>query len=145
MSEQRRFWDEMVMFRNQFYKHWITGGDFNAIRNNKEMCNCVGLLKGSTDFGKFIEKCKLIDLPLIGKKFTWYGLEKKKSRFDRFVVEEEWLELCDDIQQQELKRTVSDHVSILLTKGFVDWGPKPFKFFNAWLRNKECPSLIRNE
>lgn len=27
----------------------------------------------------------------------------------------------------------------------MDWGPKPFKFFNAWFSNKECPSLIRKE
>lgn len=63
-------------------------GDFNAIRNNNERRNCVGLLKGSRDFGMFIDSCKLVDLPLIGKKFTWYGPEKKKSRLDRFLVEE---------------------------------------------------------
>ncbi|KAH1073758.1 hypothetical protein J1N35_026086 [Gossypium stocksii] len=135
----------MVVFRNQFHNHWIVGGDFNAIRNNKEMSNCVGLLKGSRDFRRFINKCKLVDVPLIGKKFTWYGPEKKKSRLDRFLVEEEWLVLFDDVQQQGIKRTILDHISILLSKGFVDWGPKPFKFFNAWLSNKVCPNLIKKE
>ncbi|KAG8502299.1 hypothetical protein CXB51_002210 [Gossypium anomalum] len=91
LSEQRSFWEEMLMlmFRNQFSKHWIMGGDFNGITNKDERSNCVGLLKGSRDFGMFIDNCKLVDLPLMGKKFTWYGPDKKKSRLDRFLVEEE--------------------------------------------------------
>ncbi|KAH1113428.1 hypothetical protein J1N35_006806 [Gossypium stocksii] len=103
------------------------------------------MLKGSRDFRWFIDMCKLVDVPLMGKKFTWYGSEKKKSRWDQFLVEEEWLVLFDDVQQQGLKRTVSDYILILLTKGVVDWGPKPFKFFNAWLSNKDCPNLIKKE
>ncbi|KAH1114715.1 hypothetical protein J1N35_008093 [Gossypium stocksii] len=82
---------------------------------------------------------------MTGKKFTWYSLDRKKSRLDRFLVEEEWLELFDDIQQQRLNRSVLDHIPILLIKESVDWGPKPFKFFNAWYRNKECPNIIRKE
>lgn len=44
-----------------------------------------------------------------------------------------------------IKRSISDHISILLVNGIVDWGPRPFKFFNAWLNNKECLSLITKE
>lgn len=36
----------------------------------------------------FIEIYKIIDLPLIGRKFTWYGPENKRSRLDRFLVDE---------------------------------------------------------
>ncbi|KAA3481732.1 LINE-1 reverse transcriptase isogeny [Gossypium australe] len=118
--------------------HWILGGDFNAIRNKSERSNCVGLLRSSKDFGSFIEKCKLVDLPLLRKKFTWYGPDKKKGRLDRFLVDEDWYEHFEDIHQQGLNRSVSDHIPILLTNDPLDWGPKPFKFFNAWISKKEC-------
>ncbi|TYI14468.1 hypothetical protein ES332_A08G122500v1 [Gossypium tomentosum] len=66
--------------------------DFNIVRNKSERSNYVGLLQGSKDFWSFIDKCKLVDLLLIGKNLTWYRLDKKKSRLDRFLVDEEWLE-----------------------------------------------------
>ncbi|MBA0818828.1 hypothetical protein Gohar_021152, partial [Gossypium harknessii] len=90
LSNKKILWEEMIEIRKQLTNYWIMGGDFNAIRNKSERCNCVGLLKGSKVFGSFIDKCKLVDLPLLGKKFTWYGPDKKKSRLDRFVVDEEW-------------------------------------------------------
>ncbi|TYI32171.1 hypothetical protein ES332_A04G040300v1 [Gossypium tomentosum] len=67
-GDQRFFWEEIIEIREQFTNHWIVGGDFNTIRNKSGRSNCVGLLRGSRDFGKFIEKCKLVDLPLLGKK-----------------------------------------------------------------------------
>ncbi|XP_017604874.1 uncharacterized protein LOC108451727 [Gossypium arboreum] len=145
LRDQRFFWEEIIEIREQFTNHWIVGGDFNAIRNKSERSNCVGLLRGSRDFGKFIEKCKLVDLPLLGKKFTWFGPENKKSRLDRFLIDEDWFENSEDFQQQGLNRSISNHIPVLLSYGSVDWGPKPFKFFNAWFNKKECLSLIRKE
>ncbi|TYH21375.1 hypothetical protein ES288_A04G039000v1 [Gossypium darwinii] len=68
LRDQRFFWEEIIEIREQFTNHWIVGGDFNTIRNKSGRSNCVGLLRGSRDFGKSIEKCKLVDLPLLGKK-----------------------------------------------------------------------------
>ncbi|KAH1131307.1 hypothetical protein J1N35_002685 [Gossypium stocksii] len=121
------------------------GGDFNAITNKSERRNCLGLLKGSKDFLKFIENCSLVDLPMLWRKFTWYGPENKKSRLDRFLLDEGWFEKIEDFQQQGLNRTVSDHIPILLSYGSSDWGPRLFKFFNAWVQNKECMSIIKKE
>ncbi|MBA0566552.1 hypothetical protein Golob_011359 [Gossypium lobatum] len=104
LMEQKILSEEMIEVRKQFTNHWIVGGDFNRVSNRSKRSNCVGLLKGSKDFGSFIDKCKLVDLPLMGKKFTWYGTEKKRSRLDRFLVDEEWLEHFEDLQQQGLKR-----------------------------------------
>ncbi len=44
-------------------------------------------------FNEFIEKSELVDIPLVGRKFTWYkpnGLVK--SRIDKVLVSKEWLE-----------------------------------------------------
>ncbi|KAK5772967.1 hypothetical protein PVK06_049269 [Gossypium arboreum] len=84
LLEQKIFWEEILKVRDRFKNFWIVGGDFNAIRSKSERSNCVGLLRGSKDFLSSLERCKLVDLPLLGRKFTWYGSENKKSRLDWF-------------------------------------------------------------
>ena len=46
------------------------------------------------------------------------------------------------LKQWGLPRTISDHCPILLKVYGKDWGPKPFKFFNAWLSNSKCIWLM---
>ncbi|KAK5834953.1 hypothetical protein PVK06_010633 [Gossypium arboreum] len=87
---------------------------------------------------------KLSELRM-GKKFTWYGQENKKNRLDRFLLDEFWLLKMKDLQQIGLKRSVSDHIPILLADAEVDWGPRPFKFINGWLKKKDCMGLIKKE
>ncbi|TYJ12132.1 hypothetical protein E1A91_A11G327600v1, partial [Gossypium mustelinum] len=94
---------------------WIVGGDFNTVRNRSERINCSGIEKGSKEFGEFIDRCKLVDLPLMGKKFTWIGSDSKHSRLDRFLIEEDWL------------------------------GPRPLKFVNACLKKEDYRNLIEME
>lgn len=55
------------------------------------------------DFNQFIDDMHLIDLPLLGRKFTWvrsngYAL----SRLDRFLVSESWLESWGGTSQRFL-------------------------------------------
>ncbi|KAH1055655.1 hypothetical protein J1N35_033720 [Gossypium stocksii] len=98
LSEQQMLWEEIIGLRSVFSKAWIVGGDFSAVKNRSERIYCSGIEKGSKEFGEFIDKCKLVDLPLVGKKFTWIGLDSKRSKLDRFLTEEEWLVLLKDLQ-----------------------------------------------
>ncbi|GKV25095.1 hypothetical protein SLEP1_g34588 [Rubroshorea leprosula] len=41
-----------------------------------------------------------------------------------------------------LRRTVSDHCPIVLKNEQVDWGPKPFRFLDAWLEQPGCKEVI---
>ncbi|KAB2063728.1 hypothetical protein ES319_A10G237200v1 [Gossypium barbadense] len=118
--KQKIFWEEILEVRERSIKFWVMGRDFNTIRNKSERSNFVGLLRGSKDFLDFIEKCNLVDLPLLGRKFTWHGPDNKKSRLDRFLVDEVWLEKIEDFQQQGLNRSVPDHIPILLSHGSTD-------------------------
>ncbi|TYI19165.1 hypothetical protein ES332_A07G145500v1 [Gossypium tomentosum] len=85
LLEQKIFWVEILEVRDRFTYFWIVGGDSNAIRNKSDKSNRVGLLRGSKDFLSSLERCKLVDLPLLRRKFTWYGPENKKSRLDWFL------------------------------------------------------------
>ncbi|KAK8368557.1 hypothetical protein V6Z11_A01G049800 [Gossypium hirsutum] len=110
-----------------------------------ERSNCLGSEKGSREFVNFISNCNIIDLPLLGKKFTWYGQDNKKNKLDRFLLEDFWLIKIKDLQQLGLKRSVSDHIPILLADAEFDWDPRPFKFINGWLKKKGCTDLIEKE
>lgn len=46
------------------------------------------------------------------------------------------------LKQWGLPRTISDHCPVLLKEDDRNWGPKPFKFFNAWLSNPKCLQLM---
>lgn len=118
--EQSILWGVLTELIIQFASPWIRGGDFNVVQCRSERSRCVGSTKGSREFDNFIQTCKLIDLPLVGKKFTWYEPDNKKSRLDRFLVEEHWLIKIKDLQQMGLKRSVSDHIPILLADAEID-------------------------
>ncbi|MBA0734722.1 hypothetical protein Gogos_018617, partial [Gossypium gossypioides] len=66
---------------------WVCGGMETVLINVYAPNN----LEGSKEFGDFINRCKLVDLPLLGKKFTWIGLDNKRNKLDRFLLKEEWL------------------------------------------------------
>ncbi|MBA0623611.1 hypothetical protein Godav_009062, partial [Gossypium davidsonii] len=85
-----------------------------------ERSNCVGLLTGSKAFNSFIDECKVVDLPLFGKKFTWFDPKNKMSSLDRFLVDEYWLVRFNDLIQQGYDRSISGHISILLYNSSVD-------------------------
>ena len=74
-------------------------GDFNSVRFE---CERIGIRRDLTyrtemeKFNGFIEKCELLDLPVVGRKYMWYcpnGLVK--SRID-ILVSQAWLQLWPD-------------------------------------------------
>ena len=49
-----------------------------------------------------------------------------------------------DSSQCNLERNYSDHYPIIMKSKRIDWGPKPFKVFDAWLNNKEYQKVVRD-
>ena len=88
---------------------------------------------------------EVLDLSLLGKKYTWYGSGNRKSRLDRCLVTSKWLIKFKDLCLKGLKRALSDHCPLLLATEKYDWGPKHFKTFDCWFNDKILLSLIENE
>ncbi|GKV03088.1 hypothetical protein SLEP1_g15456 [Rubroshorea leprosula] len=96
-----------------------------------------------TGFEEFILNNGLMDLPMLGRKYTWYQLNGQcMSRLDRFLFNDEWLTKWPDLKQWGLHRSMSDHRPILVKNEAHNWGPKPFKFFNAWLYNSGFTEMV---
>jgi hypothetical protein len=66
--------------------------DFNAVRNTAERRSSSAGQR-SLDllgFNRFIDENFLVNLPLCGRKYTWYiGDGRSMSRLDRFLLSEE--------------------------------------------------------
>ncbi|GKV03119.1 hypothetical protein SLEP1_g15482 [Rubroshorea leprosula] len=123
--------------------NWCLLGDFNATRNQFERAGNNSQTSIMRQFEEFIQEAGLVEIPLIGRKFTWYHPNGcSMSILDRFLLFEELIMMWPDIKPWGLKRSLSDHCPILLKNEKINWGPKPFKFFNVWLKQKSFMELI---
>ncbi|GKC16390.1 RNA-directed DNA polymerase, eukaryota, reverse transcriptase zinc-binding domain protein, partial [Tanacetum coccineum] len=65
--------------------------------------------------------------------------ERDAFSFNDFISK---VGLCD-IQLGALERIISYHCPIFLCGKSINFGPKPFKFFDAWLDHLEFPHFVR--
>jgi len=97
---------------------WCCCGDFNAVKSVEERKGVRGSTsqkKEISDFNNFSDKNLLVDLPIVGKKYTWYKVNgSAKSRFDNALVFEEWLQMWPMTKQYIQLREVSDHFALVL-------------------------------
>ncbi|GKV39902.1 hypothetical protein SLEP1_g47602 [Rubroshorea leprosula] len=144
LGKKRILWEELKALVAGRGGNWCIMGDFNAVRKVGERGGSREISAEMREFDGFIRDVGLVDLPLIGRKFTWVQASgRSMSRIDRFLLSEGWLTKWGDAKQWGLNRTVSDHCPILLKQQVVDWGPKPFKFFNSWIEQEGCRELIK--
>lgn len=145
-AEKNELWAALESkMRGKENEKWCIVGDFNSIRCEEER-------RGSGSFSRMnemrmfntrINQLNLIDIPLERRKYTWYKDNgKSSSRLDRFLLSAQWVAKWPNLSQIGIKRRVSDHVAILLRDETVDWGPKPFKFVNGWMKEEGFKKVV---
>ncbi|PNY09903.1 cysteine-rich receptor-like protein kinase, partial [Trifolium pratense] len=110
-------------------------GDFNAIKQVEERRSSRGSQRSSDHipFSHFIDNNNLVDLPLSGRKFTWFrGDGLSMSRLDRFLLSKEWCLTWPNCNQEAKMRGLSDHCPLVLSKNDKDWGPRPSRMLKCW-------------
>ncbi|KAI5430646.1 hypothetical protein KIW84_035018 [Lathyrus oleraceus] len=146
IEKNRVFWARLVEFKSKFPEGlWCVGGDFNTVwvkAERKGISNNFNI-REAEDFEGFISSMNLVDVPMINKRFTWYNLDGSAcSRLDRFLMSEKLFDLWCVGGIVAMDRSISDHCPIWLNCNFVDWGPKPFKFFKGWCEHDEFIPLV---
>ncbi|XP_071713183.1 uncharacterized protein [Rutidosis leptorrhynchoides] len=122
---------------------WVIGGDFNEVRSPNERQNCNFISSRAKLFNNFIDNNHLIEVPLVGKRYTRFSDDGiKLSKLDRFLVSGNFIQTWGDISTIALDRGTSDHCPLILWVKTEDFGPKPFKTFNVWFKNKEVEQII---
>ena len=96
-------------------------------------------------FNSFVDANLLLDLPIEVKKFTWFNSNgSAKSRLDRVLVSEEWMENWPMCKQYAQQREVSDHCAIVVKSLDKAWGPKPFRTIDAWFTERGFCEMVKN-
>ncbi|GKV27571.1 hypothetical protein SLEP1_g36731 [Rubroshorea leprosula] len=138
---KRMLWDDLQGLLNSKRGKWCLMGDFNAVRGIEERAGETGISSEMREFDNFIINAALIDLPLLGRKYTWYNSNGQyMSRIDRFLLLEDWVAKWGDVKQWGLRKSVSDHCPILLKNKKIDWGPKPFKGQKGFILKEKLKS-----
>ncbi|GKU89286.1 hypothetical protein SLEP1_g3443 [Rubroshorea leprosula] len=140
-------WNEISNLMYEYGEgNWCIGGDFNAIHNREEKRGRSFDDLAMRAFNCFIEETGLVDLPLRGRKFTWFKSDgTATSRLDRFLVSTKFLINFPELIQKGLKRDIFYHCSIVLISSSMDWGPKPFRSLDCWLELKEFSSFVQEK
>ncbi|XVE88826.1 hypothetical protein DITRI_Ditri19aG0099700 [Diplodiscus trichospermus] len=63
-------------------------------------------------------------------------------RLDRFLVASEFLLVYPTLKQKLWPKSISDHNPISISVDDLNWGPKPFKFFNHWLEEENYHKVV---
>ncbi|XP_068475131.1 uncharacterized protein [Phaseolus vulgaris] len=127
---------------------WCFCGDFNAIRKRGERKGTSVRDNHTSEMGRFnnfIVTNMLIELPIVGKKYTWFSSNgKAMSRLDRVLVSEEWLQEWPMGKQYVQRIEVSDHCAIMVKSLDKDWGPKPFRTIDAWFMERGFLMMVKD-
>lgn len=70
-SERKLLWERLTNLRTFFSGPWCLGGDLNEVRYSAERHGCSSRDSNMRRLNKFIEDMELVDLPMLGRKFTW--------------------------------------------------------------------------
>jgi len=94
MNNKKTLWEDLSNIKRASQeKVWCFCGDFNAVRScTKRKGTRVGVDLSSeiVGFNSFIDTNLLLDLPIVGKKYTWFKSNgSAKSRIDRVLVTED--------------------------------------------------------
>nr|XP_043629901.1 uncharacterized protein LOC122601202 [Erigeron canadensis] len=120
-------------------------GDFNTVRSADERKGSRFKQHVARDFNFFIEEADLHEFNMKGNKFTYLKEDEngvKLSKIDRCLVNRGVIDMWPDATFQALPRRLSDHNPIMLTIKELNFGPKPFRFFNSWLDRPECETTV---
>lgn len=118
-------------------------GDFNCVRTSRDWLACSNLNQDHIHFNHWIEDSNLQEVHISIVKFTCIGPGLKKSRLDRAFINIEWASK-GAWKLIATARKNSDHRRILLVENNLNWGPKPFRVFNVWLKEESLKILIEN-
>ncbi|PNY11183.1 cysteine-rich receptor-like protein kinase [Trifolium pratense] len=111
--------------------------DFNAVCRGEERSginNADGVTSTEIiEFHHFLEELELVDLPLLGRRFTWYQASgRAMSKIDRILISDEWASIWGNGSLWALPRDVSDHCPLILKYSHQECGPKPFSV-EGWI------------
>ncbi|XP_071700203.1 uncharacterized protein [Rutidosis leptorrhynchoides] len=113
-EKKKLLWDSLANLISGTDEAWAICGDLNEVRDQTEHFNCEFVANRARWFNDFILHNNLIDIPLGGRAYTRLVLERRES----------------------------DHCPMVLKDEDKNYGPKPFKIFDAWYDDESSEQVI---
>nr|GFB23076.1 RNA-directed DNA polymerase, eukaryota [Tanacetum cinerariifolium] len=99
-------------------------GDFNEVRHKADRFGSKFNAHDAEIFNSFIYNAGLDEVPLGGSAYTWcHKSTSKMTKLDKFLVSENLLNSCPNINAITLDRHISDHRPIIFRESMFDYGP----------------------
>lgn len=94
--EKRDLWENIIRCKSvDDNKVWCMISDFNVVRKLEERRGMSQASRGQREilaFNQFLESINMVDLPMIGRRFTCYIVQERlKSRLDRMLISLDWM------------------------------------------------------
>ncbi|KAF5795213.1 putative Endonuclease/exonuclease/phosphatase superfamily [Helianthus annuus] len=145
VSGKKSLWNSLKESISGGEGRWILPGDFNTVRFPEERKNSAFNRSCAIDFNEFIFLVGLEEYSMRGRSFTFQAPNSNKlSKIDRVLVckgfSDKWPGAC----LRALPRIHSDHSPLILRTNCLNFGHKPFKFFNSWLEVEGFDNLVEN-
>lgn len=142
LSARNEVWSELTQACKLSESPCLLIGDFNEVLDASERGSQIVSTNGINAFKSFLQDLELMEIPSSNSNFTWFR-GQSKSNIDRMFIHSQWLTIFPALQISHLKRSLSDHCPILVQSKVKNWGPRPFRFVDAWLTHPGCMKLIK--
>ncbi|KAL9664765.1 hypothetical protein QQ045_020172 [Rhodiola kirilowii] len=112
-KEKMLLWESLVALKSNNSGVWVIGGDFYSVLSEEERNRSSFNEKDASLFQDFTQAMEVLDLPLVGRCFTW-GNKNGTNRLDRFLISPGILSYWPKIVQVGLEKGPSNHTAVLL-------------------------------
>jgi hypothetical protein len=120
--------------------------DFNFIRKPSDRNKPGGDVNDMLIFNEAISNLGLIELPLMGKRFTWSNMQQDPllEKLDWFFTSASWTSSFPSTFVHSLTKPTSDHVPCVVTIGTNIPKSNLFRFQNYWLQHSQFKEIVQN-
>ncbi|XP_076942563.1 uncharacterized protein LOC143612468 [Bidens hawaiensis] len=144
-NEKKNLWCLIESFMSHHPGMYCLFGDFNLVQFPEERLGSVFSSRNATNFNDFVDRLRVVDVPLGGLKFTRVDPAGKKfSKLDRFLLSEGLLDSAPNLEATIICSRLSDHRPIVLKQKEVNYGVVPFKFYNSWLNWEGLDKVVQD-
>ncbi|XP_071738619.1 uncharacterized protein [Rutidosis leptorrhynchoides] len=143
-AKKQTLWDSRSnLLRGKCDESWLLCGDCNEVREKGDRLNCEFIEARAKRFNNFIVNNNLMEIPLGGRLFTHVSDDMLKfSKLDMFLVSESFYAEWKSLSAIAMDWKHSDHCPIMLSDMEKNFGPKPFKIFDAWFDEDDFEQII---
>ncbi|XP_074288696.1 uncharacterized protein LOC141613853 [Silene latifolia] len=136
-AERAELWNWLNYFALQCPGPWALAVDFNTVIHPDERMGGHTKQEDMEEFLNCLGNCGMVDILATGAFFTRNNKQdvehRKHSRLDRFLINQEWLDMFPNMAAHIHPEGLLDHTPCVICNMHLNNGKaRSFKYFNMW-------------